>query len=86
MNMEETQIKEQTIRPLPEIIKEVVTAVEAARASGLPASQKIKDYRWQFDQVSAKMNQAIYNNQVDQIHASCLATIAILIEILSRQP
>ena len=84
MNMEETQIKEQTIRPLPEIIKEVVTAVEAARASGLPASQKIKDYRWHFDQVSAKMNQAIYNDQSEQIHKTCLETVAVLIEMLAR--
>ncbi len=82
--MEQTQAPVQTIRPLPEIIKEVVAAVESARAQGLPVNQKIKDYRWQFDQVSAKMNQAIYNDQTDQIHKTCLETVTVLIEMLAR--
>ena len=82
--MEQVQGQTATVRPLPEIIKEVISAVERARAQGHPVDLKIKDFRWQFDQVSAKMNQAIYNDQADLIHATCLETVAVLIEMLAR--
>ena len=81
--MEQTQTQSPT-RPLPEILKEVVEAVERARAQGYPADHKIIDFRWQFDQVSAKMNQAIYNEQTEQIYNTCLETVAVLIEMLAR--
>lgn len=74
------------LRELSQVLGDVKQAVEKLRHDENLSAQNIKDLRWKFDQVSAKMNQAIYNDQVDQIHASCLATIAILIEILSRQP
>lgn len=82
--MEQVQVQTPTVRPLPEIIKEVISAVERARAQGHSADLKIKDLRWQFDQVSAKMNQAIYNDQADLIHSTCLETVAVLIEMLAR--
>lgn len=82
--MEQIQIPTRHIRPLPQIIKEVIGAVESARALGLPVNQRIKDYRWEFDQVSAKMNQAIFNDQTEQIHNTCLETVAVLIEMLAR--
>ena len=83
---ENTQTSSAQIRELTKVLSDVKTAVEQTRQTENLSAQNIKDLRWKFDQISAKMNQAIYNNQVDQIHASCLATIAILIEILSRQP
>jgi hypothetical protein len=83
---ENTQISSAQIRDLTRVLSDVKTAVEKLRREENLSAQNIKDLRWKFDQVSAKMNQAIYNEQLDQIHASCLATTAILIEILSRQP
>jgi phage shock protein A len=83
---ENIQTKTITLRELNAVLKDVKDAVEKQRTDANMSEQKIKDLRWKFDQVSAKMNQAIYNDQVDQIHQSCLATVAILIEILSRQP
>ena len=81
--MDQLQVKEERTRPLDEIIKEVVAAVEKSRSVGsLPNT--IKDLRWEFDQVSAKMNQAIYNDQTDAIHNTCLHTVAVLIEMLAR--
>lgn len=82
--METTQLKELATRPLEQIIQEVIAAVQKERARGVPIDEKIKDLRWEFDQVSAKMNQAIYNNQTDLIHSTCLETVAVLIEMLAR--
>jgi len=84
---ENIQTRPEQLRELAQVLSDVKKAVEQLRSeAGSPQSISIKDLRWKFDQVSAKMNQAIYNDQSDQIHASCLATTAILIEILSRQP
>jgi len=57
--MPSTQLEAPATRPLPEVMKEVLQAVERARAKGYPTDLKVKDFRWQFDQVSAKMNQAV---------------------------
>lgn len=83
---ENVQTHASQIRALSQVLGDVKVAVEKLRRDENLSAQNIKDLRWKFDQVSAKMNQAIYNDQVDQVHASCLATTAILIEILSRQP
>lgn len=83
---ENTQISSAQSRELSKVLSDVKTAVEKLRQTENLSAENIKDLRWKFDQVSAKMNQAIYNDQSDQIHATCLATTAILIEILSRQP
>jgi uncharacterized coiled-coil DUF342 family protein len=83
--MDIAELKElPTTRPLDQIIQEVIAAVQKERTRGVPIDEKIKDLRWEFDQVSAKMNQAIYNNQTDMIHKTCLETIAVLIEMLAR--
>jgi hypothetical protein len=79
---EEAQVSA-TVRPLEAVLKEVEATVRRTRDAG-PCSDSIKDLRWQFDQTSAKMNQAIYNDQMDQIHDSTLKTIALLIELLAR--
>ncbi len=83
---ENTQTSSAQIRELSKVLSDVKVAVEKLRQTENLSAQNIKDLRWKFDQVSAKMNQAIYNDQADQIHATVLATTAILIEILSRQP
>jgi len=73
-----------TIKDLEALINEISTQVENSRP-GYDASLKtVKDFRWLFDQESSKMNQAIFNSQTDQIHESCLKTIAVLVEILAR--
>lgn len=79
---EEAQVST-TVRPLETVIKEIEQAVRAAREAG-PGADNVKDLRWQFDQTSAKMNQAIYNDQKDQIHDSTLQTVVLLIELLAR--
>jgi len=70
-------------RPLAVMLQEIEKSVLATRAAGAPMGD-IKDIRWRFDQTSAKMNQAIYNDQKDLIHDSTLKTIGLLIEILAR--
>jgi signal transduction histidine kinase len=80
---EELQTKE-TVRDLNTVLQEVRLVVDQLRAANGASEQNIKDLRWKFDQISAKMNQAIYNDQHDQIHSSCLQTVAVLIEILAR--
>ena len=72
------------VRSLEEVLKEVSGAVSRERSATLGQNLGVKDFRWKFDQVSAKMNQAIYNDQLEQVHASCLETIVPLIEILAR--
>lgn len=71
------------VRPLKDVLREVELAIERDRAAD-PDTHTIKDLRWKFDQVSAKLNQAVYNDQHDQVHESCLKTVAVLIEILAR--
>jgi hypothetical protein len=74
-----------TVRDLKEVLKEVETAVLQKRSEGNLPNQRIIDLRWKFDQISAKMNQAIYNNQTEETFQHCLDTVAVLIEILSRK-
>jgi hypothetical protein len=83
---ENVQTRSAQMRELSQVLSDVKEAVEKLRRDENLSAHNIKDLRWKFDQVSAGMNQAIYNDQIDQIHATCLATTAILIEILSRQP
>ncbi len=81
---EQVQIKEMDVRSLRDVLKEVERAVEQGRSLSTGEISAIRDLRWQFDQVSAKMNQAIYNDQHDKIHETCLQTVGVLIEILAR--
>jgi len=72
------------VMQLRDVLKEVEAAVGQMRANNGNVPQNLKDLRWTFDQISAKMNQAIYNDQTALIHDSCLQTIAVLIEMLAR--
>lgn len=73
-----------TIRSLDAVLKDVKEAILRERAMNGSVNHEIRDLRWKFDQVSAPMNQAIYNDQKELIHDSCLQTVAVLIEILAR--
>jgi len=73
-----------TLKNLRAILEEIASVVEKNRQFTNESLKTIKDYRWIFDQESSGMNQAIFNDQTDQIHESCLKTIAALIEILTR--
>jgi len=82
---EVTQTQKSAIRPLNEVLKEIQTAVQTERLSGDNHEEtSIKDLRWKFDQVSATMNQAIYNDHPKLVRETCLNTIKVLVEILSR--
>lgn len=84
MNMAENiQVNGTSVRSLKDVLREVENAIQSERTAD-PSTTTIKDLRWKFDQVSAKMNQAIYNDQHDQVHDSALKTVAVLIEILAR--
>lgn len=72
------------IRSLEDVLKEVKEAILIERSKNGIENYDIRDLRWKFDQVSAPMNQAIYNDQKDLIHDSCLRTVTVLIEILAR--
>ncbi len=73
-----------SVRKLPDVLREIEKNVQSERTSSLTQNQNIKDFRWKFDQVSAKMNQAIYNDDTKKIHDNCLRTVSVLVEILSR--
>lgn len=75
--------QKQNIKSLNEIIKEIELKIIESRTKN-PQDLDIKDLRRIFDQESAKMNQAIFNDEFDKIHEPCLNTIVALIEILSR--
>lgn len=81
---EQTPAIDTPVRPLDVLLKEVEQAILEARKEEGWSTSRIKDLRWQFDQTSAKMNQAVYNDEREHIHQSCLRTIAILMEILAR--
>lgn len=71
-------------RPMDEVFREIRERIESQRHDWVDKPQTIKDLRWKFDQISARMNQAIYNDQPDRVHETCLGTIAVLTEILAR--
>ncbi len=81
---EQTQTNSVTTRTLEDVLAEVKKIVEQERATNGTGSITVKDLRWTFDQESAQMNQAIYNNWTDRIHESCLKTVRVLVEMLAR--
>ncbi len=72
------------LRPLDDVLQQIKETIARERAMGDSLNYDIRDLRLKFDQVSAPMNQAIYNDQKELIHHSCLQTVAVLIEILAR--
>ena len=78
------QEQKEAVKSVELIISEIAAQVQKDRSANGVHINTIKDYRWIFDQESSRMNQAIFNDQTDLIHESCLKTIATLIEILAR--
>jgi hypothetical protein len=76
----------QSAKDLREVFSELEQLVKAIRKelNGSQQSMTIKDFRRIFDQESAKMNQAIFNDHSDQIRETCLKTVVPLLEILTR--
>ena len=66
------------------LFQELEKRLQEVRAARGDASLTIKDLRREFDQQSAKMNQAIFNDQHDQIRETCTKSILPLLEILCR--
>lgn len=79
MNENTTEVKN-----IRDVLNELQRLVEASRQSQAGQPLTIKDCRFMFDQESAKMNQAIFNGQNDQIREACLRTVIPLLELLSR--
>jgi hypothetical protein len=63
---------------------EVESYLSSARQEPNGEPLGIKDLRRLFDQESSRLNQAIFNDQPDQVRESTLRTIAALLEILAR--
>jgi len=76
--------QKEALKNLEAILTEITAQIRTNRQIQNGTAKSIKDFRWQFDQESSLMNQAIFNNQLGQVHDSCLKTIAALIEILTR--
>ena len=72
------------IRNVRAVLEELERLVDQARQSRSGVEPTIKDFRRMFDQESAKMNQAIFNDQQDQIRETCVKAVLPLLEILSR--
>jgi soluble cytochrome b562 len=72
------------IRNVRAVLEELERLVDQARQSRSGVEPTIKDFRRIFDQESAKMNQAIFNDQQDQIRETCVKAVLPLLEILSR--
>lgn len=72
-------------KTIAELLKEVEKRVMENRSNHNDSDKAIKDFRRIFDQVSSKMNQAIFNNApAEEIYQETLRTVSILIEILLR--
>jgi hypothetical protein len=78
------ETKAPSMREIQDVLNELEREILSHRNEQNAESLTIKDLRRIFDQESAKMNQAIFNDQNDQVRESCLKAIIPLIEILSR--
>jgi ribosome recycling factor len=74
----------EAVKTLEAVFTEITAQIQRSRQIMNGSAKSLKDFRWQFDQESSLMNQAIFNNHIGQIHESCLKTIAALVEILTR--
>jgi hypothetical protein len=72
------------VKDIRDVLNEVEKIAQSARGvhSGDPLT--IKDLRRLFDQESSRLNQAIFNDQPQQIRESTLRTVVPLLEILAR--
>jgi hypothetical protein len=71
------------VKDIREVLDEVEKLAQAARA-GHTGDLTIKDLRRLFDQESSRLNQAIFNDQPQQIRESTLRSVIPLLEILAR--
>ena len=72
------------IKDVKEVVAEVEAYLSASRQEQGGEPLGIKDLRRLFDQESSRLNQAIFNDQPDQVRESTLRTISALLEILAR--
>jgi hypothetical protein len=72
------------IKEVREVVSEVEAYLTASRQETGGEPLGIKDLRRLFDQESSRLNQAIFNDQPDQIRESTLRTVAALLEIIAR--
>lgn len=79
MNEKTLEIKDLSI-----ILREIEKLVNCNREHSVFNDKTVKDLRIVFDQESARMNQAIFNEQYEQLREACQRTVAVLIEILAR--
>lgn len=72
------------IKDVKEVMAEVEATLSASRQEQGGEPLGIKDLRRLFDQESSRLNQAIFNDQPDQVRESTLRTVTALLEILAR--
>jgi hypothetical protein len=72
------------VKDLREVLDEIERLAQAARAEHAGDPLTIKDLRRLFDQESSRLNQAIFNDQPEQIRESTLRSVLPLLEILAR--
>ena len=72
------------VKEIREVLDEVEKLALSSRAGHSGEPLTIKDLRRLFDQESSRLNQAIFNDQPDQIRESTIRSLVPLLEILAR--
>ncbi len=72
------------VKEIREVVAEVEKLAQASRAGHSGEPLTLKDLRRLFDQESSRLNQAIFNDQPDQIRESTIRSVLPLLEILAR--
>jgi hypothetical protein len=72
------------VKDIREVLGELEKIAQEARVQRNGDPLTVKDLRRIFDQESSGINQAIFNDQPDQIRESTLRSILPLLEILAR--
>lgn len=72
------------VKDVSVVLSEIEKLVNYNREHSAFKDKTIKDLRIVFDQESARMNQAIFNEHYEQLREACQRTIAVLVEILAR--
>ncbi len=76
---------EEETRKISILFKEIEKRIAANRTKHNDADKTIKDFRRIFDHDSAKMNQAIFNQEArEEVYQETLQTVSVLVEILLR--
>jgi hypothetical protein len=72
------------VKDIREVLDEVEKLAQSMRASHTGEPLTIKELRRLFDQESSRINQAIFNDQPQQIRESTIRSVVPLLEILAR--